>query len=382
MLYSPQFIILAAANLFIVSSQGAFFLFPLFVTGHGGSKLDIGITMAAFTLAAVLCRPWVSDMIDKVGRKRSYSLGCLIASLAPLTYLFFHGNLDHFYAPLIVVRLAHGVGFAICFTAAFTYIADIVPKTRLNEGAGVFGLTALVGMAVGPVFAEAIILHYGFSIFFLSTAGLATAGLLLHLPLPESYERVSNGSSPSFFSVLFERRMITVTMLALLFGFGMAASSGFVSPFVEERSLAYISVYYISYSAAAVFTRLFGGKFADRVGEERIIPHALILTGSGLLCLIFLGGNGVLVLAGLMSGCGHGFLFPCLNAMAIRSQPIDIRGKLTGVFTGGIDAGVFVGSILLGCIAEMAGFKFLFAAAGMSLVTGYGIFKLRMAHDR
>ena len=381
MLYSPQFIILAAANLFVVSSQGAFFLFPLFVIGHGGSKLDIGITMAAFTLAAVLCRPWVSDMIDKVGRKRSYSLGSLIASLAPLMYLFFHGNLNHFYAPLIAVRLAHGVGFAICFTAAFTYIVDIIPKTRLNEGAGVFGLTALVGMAVGPVFAETIILHFGFSIFFLSTAGLAATGLLLHLPLPESYESVSRGSSPSFFSVLFQRRMITVTMLALLFGFGISASSGFVSPFVAERSLAYISVYYISYSAAAVFTRLFGGRFADRVGEERIIPFAIILAGSGLLCLIFLGGNSVLILSGLLSGCGHGFLFPCLNAMTVRSQPVDIRGKLTGIFTGGIDAGVFIGSILLGYIGELAGFKILFAAAGVSLLTGFVIFKLRTAYD-
>ena len=343
--------------------------------------MDIGIVTAAFTLSAVLCRPWVSEMIDKVGRKRSYSLGSFIASLMPLTYLLFHGDLDRFYFPLILVRLVHGVGLAICFTAAFTYISDIVPKTRLNEGVGVFGLTALVGMAVGPVFAEVVILKYGFHVFFLSVAGLAAIGLMLHLPLPESYATASHRTSQSFFSVLFQRRMVTVTILSLLFGFGFAASSGFVSPFVEERRLAFISVYYISYSSAAVLTRLFGGRFADRVGEEKIIPFALIMAGSGLLSLIFLGGNSVLVFSGLMSGCGHGFLFPCLNAMAIRSQPVDIRGKLTGIFTGGIDAGVFVGSILLGYIGELAGFKVLFAAAGVSILTGYVIFKLRMAHD-
>ena len=40
MLYSPSFIIMAFANLFIVSSFGTFFLFPLFITSHGGSKSD------------------------------------------------------------------------------------------------------------------------------------------------------------------------------------------------------------------------------------------------------------------------------------------------------------------------------------------------------
>jgi len=61
-----------------------------------------------------------------------------------------------------------------------------------------------------------------------------------------------------------------------------------------------------------------------------------------------------------MSGCGHGFLFPCLNSLAIRNEPIDTRGKITGVFTGGIDAGAFVGSIILGYIGQWAGFQVLF----------------------
>ena len=83
----------------------------------------------------------------------------------------------------------------------------------------------------------------------------------------------------------------------------------------------------------------------------------------------------ILVLSGLMSGCGHGFLFPCLNSMVIRNEPIDIRGKITGIFTGGIDAGAFAGSILLGYIGEWIGFRSLFFAAGLALLTGLGIYK-------
>jgi predicted MFS family arabinose efflux permease len=234
-------------------------------------------------------------------------------SLLPLTYLLFQGDLSRFYLSLILIRFLHGIGLAICFTSAFTFIADIVPAQRLNEGIGMFGVTGLTGLAIGPVIAETIIQTFGFSAFFLTAGGLATLGLLLHLPLPESYVHVSHEASQSFFSVLINRRVFTVALLALLFGFGLAASSGFVAPFAKEHDVALISLYFLFYSSAAVITRLLGGRLADRIGEEQIIPYALILTGTGLLILTFLGGSVVLVLSGLISGFGHGFLFPCLN---------------------------------------------------------------------
>ncbi|MBC8419598.1 MAG: MFS transporter, partial [Desulfobacterales bacterium] len=211
---------MAGANFFTVSSFGCFFLFPLFITIHGGSKADIGIIMGAAVLSSVLCRPWISEMIDRLGRKRSYGIGCIITSLLSLSYLMFRGELAGFYLPLLLVRLLHGVGLAICFTSGFTYIADIVPKERLNEGIGMFGVTALVGMAIGPVVAEIIIGEFDFPFLFLVAAGMACIGFFLHLPLGESYDGRVNGSETSFFSVLIRKKMLLVAVLALLFGFG------------------------------------------------------------------------------------------------------------------------------------------------------------------
>jgi len=373
MLYNPSFITMAFSNLFTVSSFGTFFLFPLLITSYGGSKSDIGIIMGVFALSSVLCRPWISNMIDRIGRKRSYTIGCSIMSVLPLIYLLFRGNLSQFYLSLILVRIVHGIGLAICFTASFTYIADIVPEGRLNEGIGMFGVTGLTGIAIGPVIGEIIITEFGSSVFFLAATGMATIGLIIHLPLSESFVHDSRRSSQSFFAVLIKRKILFVALLAFLFGFGLAASGSFVSPFAKEQEIVFISLYYISYSLAAVLTRLLGGRLADRIGEDRIIPYALTLTGGGLLILMFLGGNAILVLSGLMSGCGHGFLFPCLNSLAIRNEPIDTRGKITGVFTGGIDAGAFVGAIILGYIGQWAGFKALFFAAGLTVIIGIGI---------
>ena len=379
--YTASFLLLAAANFFTVSSLGCFFLFPIFIMGHGGSKADIGIIMGATVLSSVLCRPWISEMVDRFGRKRCYGTGCLINSLLALSYLLFQGELSQFYLPLFLVRLLHGVGLAICFTAGFTFIADIVPEQRLNEGIGMYGVTALVGMAIGPVIAEIVILKSGFRFFFLTAAGMAFLGFCLQLPLKESYDRHVSGSEVSFFAVLSRTKMLLVVGLALIFGFGLAASSNFISPFAQEKGISFISLYYVAYSSAASLTRFFGGRLADRLGEERIIPYAFIITGAGYLVLMALGGEAILLMAGLMSGCGHGLLFPSMNAFALREEKKGIRGKINGIFTGGIDAGVFSGSVMLGYIGEWGGFQTLYLVAGAALFGGCLLFLLKRGRN-
>jgi len=373
-LYSRAFVRMALANFFTVSSFGSFFMLPLFIANRGGSKADIGVVMGVFALASVLSRPWIAEMIDRIGRKRSYTIGTFIMTLLPLTYLFFQGPLNQFYLPLLLARLIHGVGLALCFTAVFTYVVDIIPEGRLNEGLGMFGITGLLGLAGGPALAEIIVRSHGFTAFFVTASVLGAVGLAIHFPLPESFREAASANSRGFFWVLLQPKMLVVALLAFLFGFGLAASGSFVTPFARENQVTFISLYFVAYSSAAVLTRLLGGRVADRVGEERIIPPALVLTGSGLILLTLPLSSLVLVGSGLLSGCGHGFLFPCLNSLAVRSEPRQNRGKITGVFTGSIDAGAFVGAVTLGYIGEWAGFRFLFLTAGTALLLGFGIY--------
>jgi MFS family permease len=372
---------MALANFFTVSSFGSFFMLPLFVTRHGGSKADIGVVMGVFALASVLSRPWIAEMIDRIGRKRSYTIGSCLMTILPLTYLLFHGTLDRFYLALLMVRLVHGVGLALCFTAVFTYVVDIIPQVRLNEGLGMFGITGLLGLAAGPALAEVIVENYGFPAFFLSASALGAAGLALHFSLPESLRKETHVNPKGFFRVLLQPKMLMVALLASFFGFGLAASGSFVTPYAKENQLAFISLYFMGYSTAAVLTRILGGRVADHIGEERVISPAMLLTGAGLLLLALPLSSPLLLASGLLSGCGHGFLFPCLNSLAVRDESPHIRGKITGVFTGSIDAGAFAGAVALGYIGEWAGFRVLFLTAGVALLLGCGVYSARRRYS-
>jgi MFS family permease len=374
-LYTQAFFTMAMANFLILSSFSTFFLFPLFIIKHGGDDIDIGVTMGAFSLASVICRPWTSEMIDRIGRKKSYTIGCLQMSVLPLAYLLLHGDIRAFYLPLLAIRIVHGMGFAVCLTAVFTYITDLIPNGRLNEGLGIFGVSGLIGTAVGPATAELVIDGFGFSTLFIAAGLMATFALLIHLPLSDTLVHNSSPNQTSFFAVLKIRRMALVALLAVLFGFGLAASNGFVSPFASERQIPFVSMYYLAYSGSAVLTRVFGGRLADRLGEDRVIPYALILAGLGLAILVFLEGSLILVVAGLLGGCGHGFLYPALNVLAVRDMPAAIRGKITGAFTGSIDAGAFAGSIILGFVGQAAGFQVLFLVAGGALLSAFVLYR-------
>jgi len=368
MIYTPAFWAMAAANFAQTASFGAFFLLPLYLLDHGGASGDVGTIMGVFALASAVCRPWVSEMIDRIGRKRSFTLGNLIMIAAPLAYLGFADPLGSGYPWLLLLRGVHGIGMAICFTAAFTYMSDILPADRFNEGIGMFGISGLVGTAVGPLAAETVLKQAGHPGLFLVAAGFALMSLIVHLPLAESHLPAACRSGSEFFMLLGRGKFIIIALLSLLFGFGLAATGNFVAPLAAERNLGVISPYYLCYSAGAVATRFFGGRLADHYGENRLLPWGIASFAVGVALLPATHGTLLLDLAGTLAGVGHGLLFPVLNTLAVRGEPGEVRGKATGIFTGAIDTGIFAGSLVLGYIGDWLGLPALFwtAAAGMA----------------
>lgn len=376
MLYTPSFWAMAVANLTHTASFSAFFLLPLYILDHGGNQGDVGLIMGVFVLASAVFRPWISEMIDRIGRKHSYTIGTLIMTIIPLLHLAIVAPLGKGFPLLLLLRISHGIGMAICFTAIFTFVADLLPESRLNEGIGIFGISGLIGVALGPFLTEAALARLGFNGLFLTASALAMIALLVHLPLRENFRQASS-PGPSFFELLKRGKFIVVGLLSTLFGVGIASTSNFVSPLAEQRSLGLISAFYISYSAGAIATRIIGGRLADRYGERRILPYGIVFYAAGLFLLPATYGLGLLILAGSLTGIGHGLIFPSLNSLAVRNEPAENRGKATGIFTGGIDAGSFAGSLILGYIGQWLGLNTLFIFAGLTMAAGLFLFGFR-----
>ena len=355
------------------TGMGVFYLFPLFVLEIGGNKADIGILMGSMSLASVCGRPWVSGLVDRIGRKNCLVTACLLLMTVSVIHLFFNDTIDQTFYVLMILRLIFGAGFALSIVAGLTMAADLVPASRLTEGIGYFGITPLVGIALGPIVAESLVHRWGFNAIFYTALALFIAAFLTLTPLRDQFTRTINTTVGDFFKALKIPLVWRMTVICLCFGVAFAAHSSFVAPFAQKNALP-VSVYFASYSAAAILARILGGYFAHRFGEIRLIPAALLIGGIGFLCLIAVSTTIGLMGTGFLAGMGHGLLFPSLFAVTIYPIAAGNRGKVSGALTGGFDTGVFIGALVMGQLGEIYGFSIIFGIAAAFIALGLGIF--------
>lgn len=376
---SKDFILLLVASFLCFTTIGAFYLFPLFIMDLGGSKADIGILMGVTALSAVGVRPWVSGLVDRMGRKASFALGSMLITLVAITHVYAVAPVDQIFFFLVFLRFVFGAGLGLLVVASLTLATDLIPPERLNNGLGIFGVMPLLGLAVGPMLGELAINIYGFTGMFLVSVAINTAGLILLIPVKESYRSVSGLVQPGFSTVLGYPVVWRMSLVILCFGVAFAAHGSFVAPFAKSLDLS-VSTYFMTYSTSAVISRLFGGRLASKFGESYLIPASLVVIGIGFFWIVQVESNMGLAFSGFLAGTGHGLFFPSALALSVRSSESGDRGKVTGIITGSVDAGMLLGSFSLGQLGELFGFTLLFTCAASAVILGALLF-VAMRHS-
>lgn len=372
-LFTREFNLLLMSNLMLITGVGVLYLFPLLILDLGGGQADIGYLMGAMSLSAVLARPWISGLVDQIGRKNSMAAACLLVTLVSIGHLFFIDAIENVFPFLVVLRILFGAGIALGIIASLTLATDLASGSRLNEGLGIFGIMPMLGLAIGPIIGESVMHQWGFDGMFLIAACFFICSFLFMIPLKEQFSSSAVRERGTFLRALQIPLVWRMAFICLCFGVAFAAHTGFVAPFAKTESLP-VSAYFGFYSAGAILSRLFGSKLATRFGETRVIPLAMILAGIGFVCMTQVTTMVELIFTGFFAGVGHGLLFPSLLALTIRPIAARDRGKVTGILTGGFDSGMFLGSLVMGQLGEYLGFGMIFATAASTLFFGLGAF--------
>ena len=163
--------------------------------------------------------------------------GCAVMAAVSLLHLLFQQDISSVFAIILGLRLLFGVGWAMCLVGAFTLATDVIPQSRFNQGIGIFGITNLIGIAIGPMLAEWLIRRVSFSAMFLVGATVCVATVCCALPIADRYVVQERRNAGSFFSVLGNAHLLKYSLVALFLGFSLAAHAGFVTPFAAEMGL-------------------------------------------------------------------------------------------------------------------------------------------------
>lgn len=336
---------------------------PLYVQHLNATEDIVGLVMGVSTLTALGIRPYAGQAVDTKGRKSIFLIGMSIIICAIFSY-----SLLLTIPFILTLRLIHGLGWGFSTTAVSTIVIDFVPKSRLAEGMGYYGLANVISMALSPAFGLFIVHAWGFyTLFYISTllAALgAVFGSLIKYPQICIYERKHTEPKPAF----FEKTAYLPAMMILLVSITYAAISTFISLFAATFKIQNIGLFFTFYAISSLLTRPVLGKISDKKGFGYTIIPGIILSIIALIILYFAQNIVHFLIAAICYGIGFGALLPTLQALAVSKVSAERRGAATSTFLSGIDIGSAFGMIVCGYIAKAAGYSSMYLFVVIPLV--------------
>ena len=370
-LWTRDFILISIASLFITMGfQMLLPVLPVFSAELGGSDSWAGLVVGIFTISAVLMRPIAGRLLDKQGRRGVFILGLIVFLICVVAY-----NWTSTIFVLLILRFIHGFGWGASSTASSTIASDVVPKSRLGEGMGYFGLTSTLAMAIAPALGLEILGGYGFNAVFYISAGVVLISIFIALLIKYHKPDVvpksdSDGFPKSGKAGIFERSAILPAVVIFFITMTYGAIVSFIALYAGQKQVENIGLFFTVYAAALLISRPYFGRLTDRKGT----PFAVL---PGILCVIvsmsliyFANSLMAFLIAGFIYGIGFGAVQPALQAMSVRKVDNTRRGAANATFFLGFDLGIGAGAILWGIIAEHLGYQLIYLLAIIPAVVG------------
>jgi MFS family permease len=362
-LITPVFLLATLSTLAYFIAIGTITpILPRFVEGPlSAQSIAVGLTIGAFSVSAVLLRPFVGRISDRRGRRILIVAGGSIVALAIAGY-----GLAHSLSVLLALRLLTGLGEAAFYVGVASVINDLAPDERRGEALSYFSLALFGGLAVGPIIGESVLGNAHFTAVWLVAGGSALAAALIGLLIPETRPDDAGKNDDA---IINKAALMPGAVLATNI-WGLATFSSFIPLYALKLGLSGSRFVFATNSAVILAIRLFGARLPDRWGPRKSARAALSCAGSGLLIIGAWHSVVGLFVGTAVYSIGHALAFPALMTLAIRSAPASERGSVVGTFTAFFDLSFGVGAISAGVIADLLGYRGAFVVAGLVALGG------------
>jgi MFS family permease len=371
-LWTRDFTILCLAT-FLMSSAFYFLLptLPLYFVKHlGTGGILTGVLLAAYTLSALLIRPFAGFSIDFFGRKTIYLLSFTLFALS-FGFYAFAGSL----VLMFILRFFHGLAWGGLTTASSTIIVDLVPPHRRGEGLGIFGLAMTSAMALGPALGIMVLNSYGFDVMFVTASALCLTGLITASFIHYPYFKRSADNGGFRFKTLFEKSSIPMAlgMLVLMIPYGGIIS--FIAIYAAEQQTGNAGNFFLIFATGIGLSRVISGRLFDVNGPVKLIFTAILVYVTGFLLLAFLKIPAGFYTSALLLGVGNGIVFPVFQAMVNNLVPVHRRGAANSTLFTALDLGIGIGMVFMGWVYDSFSLTSVYALSAGIIVVAWLFFR-------
>jgi multidrug resistance protein len=314
-------------------------LLPFYALKLRATPSQIGLIIAAFSIAQLLSAPVWGRVSDRYGRRPALLIGLLASAVA---YVVF-GLADSLWL-LFLSRLVQGAGGGTTGVAQ-AYVADTIEPSQRAKALGWLSSATGAAFAIGPLLGS-LASHFGQTApGFIAAALCVTNAACAWKWLPESKRKDGSGAVPALRKPVWHTAAQVVvhparptSRLILIYGVGMLAYSVLTSILALYLGAEFgtnehtIGKWFFYIGTIQVVMRIFLlGPIVDRIGEAWAMRAGTAILVFGLL--LFPVPNTALLLA-LIVPCvpiGTALLFPSTTALVSRHVSRSEYGTVMGV---------------------------------------------------
>jgi len=345
---------------------------PDYLTGLGGEDYK-GLIIALFTATAGLSRPFSGKLADTIGRIPVMVIGAIVCVVSGLLY-----PIASTVFSFLLLRFFHGFSTGFKPTGTSAYISDIVPFDRRGEGLGIQGVSAGIGMGLGPAIGSVVANWYGIDFMFYCSAFFAFLSVAVLIGMKETVanrQKFGLGLLKINRSDIFEPRVLPPSIVLLLCAFSFGVVLTLIPDLSKYLGIQNKGLFFTYFTIASISVRFFAGKASDIYGRLIILVFSTATLAIAMIIIGFSTSPFPFFFGAVLLGLGSGMNTPTIFAWTIDLSNENHRGRAMATMYIALEAGIGIGALVSGSLysnnPEMFGLVFSIAAFLCIAAFGY-----------
>ncbi|TDX18634.1 DHA1 family multidrug resistance protein-like MFS transporter [Buttiauxella sp. BIGb0552] len=343
------------------------------VTGHSALNMWSGIVFSITFLFSAIASPFWGGLADRKGRKIMLLRSALGMSIV-MVLMGFASNIWQFLALRALLGLLGGF-----VPNANALIATQVPRHKSGWALGTLSTGGVSGALLGPMIGGFLADTYGLRpVFFITAAVLFTCFVFTLFCIREQFTPVNKKdmlhARQVFTSLKNPKLVLSLFVTTMIIQVATGSIAPILTLYVRElagnvSNLAFISGMIASVpGVAALISAPRLGKLGDRIGPERILICALVISVLLLIPMSMVQTPWQLGVLRFLLGAADGALLPAVQTLLIYNSSNQIAGRIFSYNQSFRDIGNVTGPLVGAAVSASYGFRTVFlVTAGVVL---------------
>lgn len=335
-------------------------ILPKYAVSVGISLTMAGVLSGAFSITALVVRPFTGLMSDRFNKRNLVFLGTAILGVGTLGLYLAKG-----FFGILLFRIIQGIGFAINGTSIIAFATAFMPEENIGQGVGYFALSSMLGASFGPTVGLWIADSAGgYAGAFVVAAVFPFVASLLSMTVSSVEATPRKRSGKIRLSDLFAPKLLPYMLFIASFSLTNGITSSFISLSAEQKGITAFSAFFIIRSLLMLVSRPVAGKYYDRFGPSYIMLTAFAFTAATSFLIANAPNRWILFVAAVCAAFGMGIGSPTCQAECIKKMPKEQSGLAVSSYYIGADVAQGTAPMIGGWIADHHGYTTMYNANG------------------